>query len=165
MPWLLATTKPSMQDAAAESSAREGFNCLLLKYEKTFLRRGRKVRTAEPVFGCYLFVEMVEGWPKLLKTRGISGVVRAGEDPQPVPDAAIAELMGRLDERGLFIMPKRGAAWRFSRGERVTPSEGPLKYFVGLFEGSSGSDREAALFSMLGCQRRFEFKSGILLAA
>lgn len=164
MPWMLATSKPYQGREAVKEAEAQGFQCLLPEFRETRVERGRRVEKILPVFGSYLFVNLVPQWSDLLEIRSIRDVVRYGEHPVPIPDRAIEELSSRIDENGFFIMPRKERG-RFKKNARVTPSDGPLKYFVGIYQGLTGRDREAALFNMMGASRRIEFATGILLAA
>lgn len=164
MPWLLATSKPYQGPKAVEEVENLGLRCMLPQFKQTRVVRGRRVDEIVPVFGSYLFVDLTPRWGDLLTLRSIRDVARYEEGPVPIPDRAIDELSSRIDENGFFIMPRKEKG-RFRKNARVTPSEGPLQYFVGIYEGATSKDREAALFNMMGASRRIEFATGILLAA
>ena len=92
--WYCARTKPKHEHIAAANLNRtlglEVFNPRLRMERAT--RRG-VVRTIEPLFPCYVFVQCgSSAWNDIRFVTGVSSLVRFGQRITPVPDPVIQEL-------------------------------------------------------------------------
>jgi transcriptional antiterminator RfaH len=81
-------------------------------------------------------------------TRGVQGVVSFGEWPTPVDDEIIALLKNQCDADGYIRVGQKLKA-----GDRVKIMSGPLRNFVGIFEGDvSERDCVAILLTAVSFQ-------------
>jgi transcriptional antiterminator RfaH len=92
--WHCVRTKPKHEHIAAANLGRhlglEVFNPRLRLERAT--RRG-VVRSIEPLFPCYLFVECFSSaWNDIRYVTGVSSIVRFGDRIATVPDSVVAEL-------------------------------------------------------------------------
>jgi hypothetical protein len=93
--WLLLYTRPHAEAWAEVNLRNQGFIPLL---PRVIGRSG-----VAPLFPRYLFVghDRPIAPPSLGNTYGVRYVVQCGDRPARVPNAVIAELRGRMDERGI----------------------------------------------------------------
>ena len=97
--WYCARTKPKHEHIAAANVNRnlglEVFNPRLRMERAT--RRG-VVRTTEPLFPCYIFVQcFTAAWNDIRYVTGVSSLVHFGERIPSVPDSVIDELKEHFD--------------------------------------------------------------------
>lgn len=109
MDWAVVTVPRSpfggtlCEDRAAADLRGIGLKSYVPKLLRTVVRRGKgKVEHIEPLFARYLFAELDDRWPKILRTPHVSGLLMSGEQPAHVPDEVIAELKQREGPNGLI---------------------------------------------------------------
>ncbi len=152
--WYCVYTNASMEKWARSNLWERGFEVLLPLYLKK-RRHARKVDMVErPLFPRYLFVEAdLEAGekPRIASAPGVDSLVALGRRPTRVPEAVIAELRGRTDERGLIALAPEAP---LQPGEAVVVEHGALARQIGLFERMSDNDRVVVLLDFLGRQVR-----------
>jgi transcriptional antiterminator RfaH len=94
-------------------------------------------------------VLIVLQWHEIKRTPGVVRLVAEGGVPARVPDAVIAELR-RRERSGLVQLPEPR---RFSAGDRVRVTYGPLIGLEGLVAGTRPSQRVEVLLGLLGRAR------------
>lgn len=107
-------------------------------------------RVVKPLFARYIFARFraKELLHKVHFTRGVQGVVSFGEWPTPVDDEIIALLKNQCDADGYIRIGQKLKA-----GDRVKIMSGPLRNFVGIFEGDvSERDCVAILLTAVSFQ-------------
>jgi transcriptional antiterminator RfaH len=148
--WVVAKTKGSLESFAAEHVKRQGHQYYLPMTRETSAgnQRGKLVRNV-PLFPRYLFIEVESTWRHLMSTRGITGVLLAGEAPARLPTQYVTDLKLR-EKDGLVVLPSMDEARRFARGQTVHVSSGLFAGEIGIYDGCSGQERERVLLEILG---------------
>jgi transcriptional antiterminator RfaH len=118
----------------------------------------RRLTRLEPLFPCYLFVQLERldcnpiRWDAVRWAPGVKSILSSGETPTSVPDSVIDAIKTRVQDLG-FVRP----GIRFGRNDRVVIRRGPLAGLEAVFERPlSGSGRVQVLMHMLGQQRRVQ---------
>jgi len=152
--WGVLLTQPNRWRTAQEHAAQQGFDTWFPRTSKT-----------ELLFPRYGFVRIVAQWLALLATRGVSDVLRSGDEPMYVPEAGergMAALRAR-ERGGVIVLPPRQ---RFASGEPVRVDADGL-YFgaLALYEGMPQEGRARVLLSMLGKPTRLDLDDEALSPA
>jgi transcription elongation factor/antiterminator RfaH len=142
--WYAVAVLPHSDALAHEQLARQGFLVFAPTFKRT-VRHARQFRTrVAPLFPGYMFVQLNLGqtrWRAVNGTRGVRGLVTAGERPARVPDAVIAALMAEAGE---------GAQVGLAPGAKLEIVAGPFAGLVARLEGLDGSARVAVLMEVIG---------------
>jgi transcriptional antiterminator RfaH len=135
--WTVAQTESQREHIAALHLIRNGFEvyCPRIKNRK---------KQVEPLFPTYLFVRIELRWHVINATIGILRVLTSCDHPARVSDEVIEEIRGRENSAGFVRLPKP------TPGKRVRIVRGMFADHVGIYEGSSGKDRERVLLALLG---------------
>src|SRR5690606_28805546 len=106
----------------------------------------RAIGVKKPLFPRYLFVRVVppQTWAGIDRIKGVSGLVRFGEDPVAIPDDVIGEIMARCDAEGLMPPPPDRPARAFGPGDRIEVVDGLLVGFAGVVRWLDRHGRIAA---------------------
>ena len=102
----------------------------------------------KPLFTGYLFCPAQQYWGAICSTVGVRGLLMSGEHPACISSMVIAGW--RSKERGGIVQLPPPP--RFRPGERLTITNGSLKYRTVVYAGMSRRDRERVLIEMLGQQ-------------
>lgn len=145
--WYLVRTK-----SGKEMGLRDRFEASLpevfLPLIRTTVRRwNRPAKMLSPLFPCYLFARFDSGsdYRFVKYASGVRDLVRAGAEPQIVPEEVVAELQRRCAGGPVEIPPAP-----FQSGERVRVVTGPLRGCEAIFERYlSGAERVALFLSSL----------------
>ena len=147
--WYCVHTRSRAEAQALEHLQRQGFQCLLLRLQRSVIRSGRRRMTVEALFPRYLFLRADAAATSLApvrSTRGAIGLVRTAGLPATVPDELIERLRADANADGLVTMPER----RLLPGERVVIAEGPLAGLQGLYTQAQSEQRALVLLEILG---------------
>ncbi|HZG51909.1 MAG TPA: transcription termination/antitermination NusG family protein [Pyrinomonadaceae bacterium] len=132
--WYVIHTKPMQEERAASNLCAWGIETLSPRINEPRYNQysGKAIRIIKPLFPRYIFARFNarDLLHKVSFTRGILGVVSFGDGPCQVDDDIIELLKARLGENGLIQLGEY-----LSPGDRVIIRDGPLKNFVGIFEG------------------------------
>jgi transcriptional antiterminator RfaH len=163
--WYVVQTQPSAETKAMAHLERQGFAVYLPRYLKR-RRHARKIQTVQAaLFPRYLFVRIdlrSQRWRSIQSTIGVARLVMNGDAPAPVPAPVISGLKDREDGRGFIAMARRPL---FAPGDRIRVLGGAFAETLGLFEGSSDSDRVAILLECLGRKARVVLDADLVAAA
>ena len=148
MHWYLIYTKPRQEKCALQNLEQQGYQCYMPLLPKEKLRQGALAVTDEPLFPRYLFINlaqdfMAKSWSPIRSTKGVSRLVRFGEEPAKVDDALI-ELL-RSHETRVLEQPER----LFKPGERVLLTEGPFAGIEGVYQMADGDRRVMVLIELM----------------
>ncbi len=159
--WFVVFSKPRRETEAVEQLERQGYTAFLPRVRSRRRLRGQWQDIVEPMFPRYLFLRVVPGQDDLRpvrSTRGVAGLVRFGGDPQPVPEAVMAELQ-RLcaGADGVLELPTPLAA-----GGRVRVLEGPFAGCEGELLNQDGKRRALVLLELLGRLNPVELPLNVL---
>jgi transcriptional antiterminator RfaH len=156
--WYAVYTRPRAEGAALGNLLRQGYHAYLPRYRTTVSHARRCESVSRPLFPRYLFVRVDRAsmaWRPILSTVGVSDVVRAGDEPVPVPEGLVASLQVREAE-GLL---DRIAARSLRVGELVRVTTGVFQEMVGRFIELRDQDRVVVLLEWLGREVRAQFES------
>ncbi|GHU11566.1 transcription antitermination protein RfaH [Betaproteobacteria bacterium] len=151
MHWYLIHSKPRQEKCALENLERQGYACYLPMLATEKLRQRILTIGEEPLFPRYLFIQLGSGllaksWSPIRSTKGVSHLVRFGNNPARVEAALIDALRAR--ESALKDQPKQ----RFAAGERICLTEGAFAGIEGIYQMSDGESRVMVLIELLGKQ-------------
>ena len=107
------------------------FDIIVPTREVVSIKKGKKSKQKEKVFPGYIFVRMLlndESWLVVRTTEGVTGFIGAGTKPTPISDKEVQAIMRFVEQE----QPKFKA--KFSVGEAVKITEGPLADFLGSVE-------------------------------
>ena len=148
--WYLLRTKSGDESTAQCHLERQGYRAYCPWLVRRRRLRGRRVRTVDPLFPQYLFVELVLGVQDLgpvHSTRGVLAIVRFGLEYAIVPAYVITQLHERADPRtGMHHLEER----RLTPHSTVRITGGTFFGLEGVFLRDCGSDRVLVLLSVLG---------------
>jgi transcriptional antiterminator RfaH len=149
MYWYLIQTKPRLEKYALENLERQGYECYLPMLLAEKLRRGKLTVIDIPLFPRYLFIRLGtntsdKSWGPIRSTKGVSTLVRFGNDPAKADDELIALLKSHESSRQ--DTPER----LFEQGERVQLTEGPFAGIEGVYQMADGEHRAMVLIELLG---------------
>ena len=133
--WYVIHTKPMQEERAASNLSAWGIEILAPKINEPRYNpySGKAIRIVKPLFPRYIFARFNarELLHKVSFTRGLQGVVSFGDGPCTVDDEIIELLKARQGSDGLIQLGEY-----LSPGDKVIIKDGPLKNFVGIFEGN-----------------------------
>ena len=148
--WLLLQVKPRQEMRALENLKRQQGECYcpLIQVEK--LSRGKRIHLEEALFPGYIFINFDPGksnltYTAILSSRGVSKIVRFGEDPAKVPDSLILQIKD-VEKVGL---PPLSAPNLPQKGDTVIIVEGPFKGLQAVYSQTDGQQRSIVLISLL----------------
>src|SRR6266446_3767615 len=104
MQWYAVYTQPHAEPKALEHLMRQGYSAYLPRYRTKVSHARRRQIVLRPLFPRYLFAGIDRAtmpWRPILSTVGVTDVVRAGDEPAPVP-AEIVAAIRRREEAGDF---------------------------------------------------------------
>ena len=156
MSWFVAIAENARQRQAVELLHERDFPAYAPTFLKTIVRNGRKVEVSRFLFGQYFFVMMREGWEAIMSMRFVRQILLGPKlQPMLLGDAAIEQIKAR--EVVGAVRLNEGLV----RGQRVTPRVGHLQGVEGRFL-CERSQRDVALFNILGEETPVEFAPGVL---
>jgi transcriptional antiterminator RfaH len=147
--WYLIFTKPRQENLAQENLDRQGFITYLPLAEQSRRRNGRYIKSIEPYFPRYLFIQLntdTDNWAPIRSTLGVAQMVRFGGVPAVVPDELVSCLKDNDDSEGLQKVIKRD----MSPGDRVEIISGPFAGYEGIYQQQKGAERVAVLLEIVG---------------
>jgi transcriptional antiterminator RfaH len=147
--WACARVEPKREAVAQHFLQLRGFESYVPRVRERRLRGGRHVVTLAPLFPCYCFVAVENGWWDARWCVGVVGLIMNGTRPAVVADGIIDAIRER-EIRGAVELPVRP----LRRGDRVRVLRGPFCELEGLFAGQAAHDRVAILLSLLGGHQR-----------
>ncbi|MEO8016293.1 MAG: transcription termination/antitermination NusG family protein [Pseudomonadota bacterium] len=148
--WFLILTKPAGEQLAEVELARQGFHVYYPRLQRQARHRGRLIERVVALFPRYLFVRLDVGGQAsapIRSTRGVSNIVRFGEDATIVPDAVVESLMRRADPKSGLHRIERPT---LQPGARVNVVGGAFDGLDGIYEREAGDQRSVILLSLLG---------------
>jgi len=161
--WFCVRTKPKHEHIAAarlcQNLSLEVFNPRLRMERST--RRGL-VRTAEPLFPCYVFVrcQLAERLNDIRYVTGVSSLVHFGEQIPAVPDVVINELRECFDTEDLLPVEER-----YRPGDEVRVTQGAfLGFHAIVLRVLPARRRVQILLEMLGRSTLVEVSRDMIAA-
>jgi transcriptional antiterminator RfaH len=151
--WYAVHTKPRQETVASEHLSRQGFETHAPVILAPRRRRGRWSEVVQPLFPGYLFVRLDlehQNTAPIRSTRGVTGLVRFGGLPTPVPQGVVE----RLVAAGTACEGAVRLEYLFQPGDRVEIVSGALAGLEAVFLAASGQERVRVLLEMLGRENR-----------
>lgn len=150
--WFLVQLKPNCHRIAERNLVRQGIRTFMPMQEATRRARGKFTTAMRPLFPGYLFVafSLRQGrWRAVNSTQGVSRVVCLGQEPTPLPDELITQLMRRCDASGHLVPLDR-----LGQGDKVMVTKGPFVHFIATVDKIEPGKRIYALMELMGAQTR-----------
>jgi len=148
--WLLLQVKPRQEMRALENLERQQAQCYcpLIQVEK--LSRGKRIHVEEALFPGYFFINFDPEKSNLTYTairssRGVSKIVRFGEEPAKVPEA----LVSQIKDCEKASVSSLNAPNLPQKGDTLIIVEGPLKGLQAVYSQTDGQQRSIVLISLL----------------
>jgi transcriptional antiterminator RfaH len=148
--WLLLQVKPRQEMRALENLERQQGECYcpLIQVEK--LNRGKRIHAEEALFPGYIFINFDPEKSNLTYTairfsRGVSKIVRFGEEPAKVPESLILQIK---DCEKVSLSPLNAPNLP-QKGDTVIIVEGPFKGLQAVYSQTDGQQRSIVLISLL----------------
>lgn len=149
--WYLVHSKPNGEAVAEQNLVRQGYEVYLPRLLQYFRRAGRRHQRISALFPRYLFLRVTDGQDALApvrSTRGVSGIVRFGNDFAIVPELVVHDIRRRADpDTGMHRLAPEPVP---GPGARIRVSDGPFEGLEGVFQRRVGQDRVAVLLTVLG---------------
>lgn len=149
--WYLLVTKPRGEEKAQRNLENQDYRAWLPRIRERKRVGGGYRNVVAPMFPRYLFVRLeagVEDWGPIRSTPGVSGLVRFGMWPPPVPDALVVGLMRTMDSTGVCDLSRPAV----QPGERVRVLEGAMAGYEGVCQARNGRERVTILLDIVGRQ-------------
>lgn len=147
--WLVAYTKPRMEQVALQNLERQAFEVYLPLYKKFKKTESGSVPVLEPMFPRYIFFKpsrVEQSIETVRSTKGVSHVVRFGFDPGVV-SAHMIETLKTFEAAQNQVTPEEMSG--FKAGQKVKLKHVALGNMEGLVQSVS-SKRVAVLLEILG---------------
>jgi transcriptional antiterminator RfaH len=163
--WYAVYTRPHAEAKALAHLLEQGYEAYLPRYRTWVSHARRRQQVLRPLFPRYLFAGLDRAttrWRPILSTVGISGVVRAGDEPAPVPAAILAAIRER-EAAGGFDRVAQQRALRL--GELVRVTAGAFEDMVGRLVELRDHDRVVVLLDLLGRAARAQLRAEAVEAA
>lgn len=145
--WIVASTHPHKEAAAAGHLANQGFASYCPVVRKR-VSHARKVRSVlRPLFPGYVFIELPSDerpWRPILSTYGIRSIVCSGDEPSRLDPNFIAALRAR-EEDGVIIAPTHP----YQVGQHVRVADGPFYGTIATILSMGEKDRLVVLMDIL----------------
>jgi len=153
--WHVVHTQPMAEARAAANLVRQGYETYLPLYRRRRSHARRVELVERPLFPRYLFVRFdpqADRWRPILGTFGVSGLVRIGDMPVPVPGGIVEAL--RANQAAHAFDDTIAPARKLGVGARIRVLAGPFADLVGRFQALADSERVIVLLEMLGREVR-----------
>lgn len=150
--WYAIHTKPRQENLAEHNLQSLGLPTFNPKLKENKVVRGVRQEVIKPLFPNYIFCRFrCQEFLRAVKySRGVRGVVGAGDAPTPVDDEIIAIIHNRMKGGYVVIEPPK-----LHPGDKVVVEGGPLQGFVGIFERETkDAERVVILLNTIKYQAR-----------
>ena len=147
--WYLIFTKPRQENLARENLERQGFITYLPVAQRSRRRNGRYIKSIEPYFPRYLFIQLntdTDNCAPIRSTVGVAQMVGFGDVPAVVPDELVNSLKENDDSNGLQKVIKQD----ISPGDKIEILSGPFAGYQGIYQQQKGAERVAVLLDIVG---------------
>jgi transcriptional antiterminator RfaH len=144
--WIVAQTLSQRENLAKQHLERAGFETYLPRI-KARTRTKRKSRIV-PLFPSYVFVYINGFWGSIMRTIGVTRVIRNGDEPAKIEQHVIDNIRSQ-ERQGLVQLPKPQPAGR--AGQKVRILRGPFAGHIGaLCANMTDAERQKVLLDFLG---------------
>jgi transcriptional antiterminator RfaH len=163
--WCAVYTQLHGETKALEHLSRQGYCAYLPRYRTLVKHARRRQVVLRPLFPRYLFAGIdypSMRWRPILSTLGVADVVRAGDEPAPVPSEVVAAIRER-ERAGNFDRLNHQHSLRL--GEFVRVTTGAFEDMVGRLIELRDQDRVVVLLELLGRTVRAQLLAAAVEAA
>ncbi len=150
MRWYAVHTRPRDETKAVQHLLRQGYSAYLPCYRKRISHARRHQMVLRPLFPRYLFAGIDRAsmrWRPILSTVGVADIIRAGDEPAPVPSEIVTAIRER-EKAGGFDQLDPSKSLRL--GDLVRVTAGALEDMVGRLVELRDQDRVVVLLELLG---------------
>jgi len=153
--WYLIHSKSREEGRAREHLENQGFTVYLPLLQRYKLKKGKQVKSIEPLFPRYLFISLDETsseWHKIRSTRGVIGLVRFSGVPAELPVNLIEELKQQASSEGVIDKTQENPKL-FKSGDLVQIVNGSFTGWEAIVKEQDGNQRVHLLITMLGSKQ------------
>ena len=147
--WLLLQTKSREEGRAQEQLKNQGCRvfCPYIGVEK--ISRGKRQVQQEPLFPGYLFLKIDDeqssiSFTSIRSTRGVSKIVRFGEDYTKLPQNLFDSIEERVSQTHTPLSKNTP-----QQGDKVNITEGPFNGMEAIYQQADGAMRSMVLINLL----------------
>jgi transcriptional antiterminator NusG len=116
------------------STIKDQFGRLIVPTEEVAeMKKGKKMITTRKFFPSYILIEMhmsEDSWHLVNGIPGVTAFVGTGTKPQPLTEAEVERILGRMDKDRGTIIPEIP----FTLGEHIRIKDGPFSDFTGIID-------------------------------
>jgi len=116
------------------SSIKDHFGQIVVPTEEVAeMKKGKKMVTTRKFFPSYILIEMHmtdESWHLINDMPGVTSFVGGTSGPQPLSEAEVERILGRMDKEKQTIIPEIP----FTLGEHIRIKDGPFSDFTGIID-------------------------------
>jgi len=152
--WYVVHTHANAEAKALAHLTRQGYEVYLPRQRRWRRHARRRETVLRPLFPRYLFValNLLEmPWRPILSTVGVSGLVRQGDRPAPVPPGIVEEIRAQ-ERRHAFDQTCYARSLR--PGDPIRVMTGPFADLMGKFCELADRERVFVLLDILGREVR-----------
>jgi len=145
--WYLIQTKPKGEQLALENLERQGYESYLPLILGRARKRGKTIKSIQPMFPRYLFIHLsdqTDDWGPIRSTLGVSTLVRFGMVPAKVPEKLITNLRENENSQGIHELPSK----TLSLGDKLLIVEGPFEGYEATLYSQKSEDRVIVLLKI-----------------
>ncbi len=145
--WYLVYSKPQQETVALRNLEQQDYHAYLPCLTEKKRVRGVYKSVTGPMFPRYLFIELdsqFDNWSPIRSTRGVSGLVRFGQQAARVPTDFIQGLQHNAERLSELLIQ----AAKFSEGDTVMLMDGPFKGYEAVFQSQKGHERAIVLLDI-----------------
>lgn len=162
--WAVAVAQNNRAFAVSAALKKMEMEHFVPRVEKLAIVRGRHVREYQPLLGNYVLMQVCSRWRDVLRLRDVHGMLlNESGFPAQVLTREVENLRAFCPDEIYNGSTHETDGWCY--GAKVYVEKGPFARFIGRYEGKTGKNREAAVFSLFGREQKVTFKRGELILA
>jgi transcriptional antiterminator RfaH len=145
--WYLIQAKPKSEELAKINLERQGYETYLPLILGRAKKRGKTIKSIQPMFPRYLFIylsDKTDDWGPIRSTLGVSSLVRFGMTAARVPEVLIHALKKNENSSGIHELPTK----RLSPGDKLLIVEGPFEGYEAILFSKKSNDRVIVLLKI-----------------
>ncbi len=159
--WYLVYSKPQQETVALRNLEQQDYQVYMPNLTENKRVRGVYKPVTGPMFPRYLFIELdsqFDNWSPIRSTRGVSGLVRFGQQAARVPTDFIHGLQQNAERLSDWMMQ----AAKFNAGDKVMLMDGPFKGYEAVFQTQKGHERAVVLLEIANRHTQLAVKMDML---
>ena len=139
--WAVAQTEPNREHIAISHLEQAGYAIYLPRIKSAISHR------IVPLFPTYAFVRIVDHWYSAFAQVGVVRLLMDADRPARVRDDIVQAIVAQ-ERGGLVKLPNPKP--RLKPGDKISIVRGNFLGHLGIYEGTSGKERERILLDLLG---------------